>query len=172
MKSGGFKMIPSFDKSAGTPDLIFARPDLQLIVRPYKWLLGSLYFMNFENGGQTVVSPVWPVPASLKCRCTWNSRKNPTAGMCAVKKQKEYLVSLQLECTVGWAKQDLWGLGKLSLYQNDSSIGRSFWQKNSQLQYTMTLLQGPKDPVLSTLVYSAVYTTKKLVTTHIDILKL
>ena len=29
----------------------------------------------------------------------------------------------------------------------------SFWQKDKLLQYTMTLLQGPKDPVLPTLTY-------------------
>ena len=28
-----------------------------------------------------------------------------------------------------------------------------FWQKDSLLKYTMTLLQGPKDPVLPTLMY-------------------
>ena len=33
------------------------------------------------------------------------------------------------------------------------AIGESFWQKESFLQYTMTLLQGPKDPVLTTLIY-------------------
>ena len=32
-------------------------------------------------------------------------------------------------------------------------MGESFWQKESLLQYTMTMLQGPKDPVLPTLVY-------------------
>ena len=41
---------------------------------------------------------------------------------------------------------------KLSFCQNDSPIGGSFWQKDSLLQYTMTLLQGPKDPILPTLV--------------------
>ena len=29
-------------------------------------------------------------------------------------------------------------------------MGESFWQKESLLKYTMTLLQGPKDPVLPT----------------------
>jgi hypothetical protein len=32
-------------------------------------------------------------------------------------------------------------------------MGESFWQKESLLQYSMTLLQGPKDPVLPTLNY-------------------
>ena len=40
---------------------------------------------------------------------------------------------------------------KLSFCQNDSPIGGSVWQKDSLLQFTMTLLQGPKDPVLPTL---------------------
>ena len=43
--------------------------------------------------------------------------------------------------------------GKLSFCQNDPAMGESFWQKESLLQYTMTLLQGPKDPVLLTLIY-------------------
>ena len=30
-------------------------------------------------------------------------------------------------------------------------MGESFWQKDSLLKYTMTLFQGPKDPVLPTL---------------------
>ena len=33
---------------------------------------------------------------------------------------------------------------KLSFCQNDPPMGESFWQKKSLLQYTMTLLQGPK----------------------------
>ena len=41
----------------------------------------------------------------------------------------------------------------LSFCQNDPPMGESFWQKESLLQYTMTQLQGPKDHVLSTLVY-------------------
>ena len=41
---------------------------------------------------------------------------------------------------------------KLSFFQNDPLMGESFWQKESLLQYTMTLLQGPKDPVMPTLV--------------------
>ena len=41
----------------------------------------------------------------------------------------------------------------LSFCQNDSPIGGLFWQKDSLLQYTMTLLQGPKDHVLPTLLY-------------------
>ena len=48
--------------------------------------------------------------------------------------------------TLGLAKQDLWGLG---------AVGESFWQKESLLQYTITLLQGPKDLVLPTLAYTA-----------------
>ena len=47
---------------------------------------------------------------------------------------------------------------KLSFCQNDSSIGGSFWQKDS-LQYTMTLLQDPKDPVLPSLIYTYHYQT-------------
>ena len=39
--------------------------------------------------------------------------------------------------------------------QNDSLIGGTFWEKDSFLQYTMTLLQGPKYPVLPTLTYTA-----------------
>ena len=31
-------------------------------------------------------------------------------------------------------------------------IGGSFWQKHSLLQQTMTLLQGPKDPVFPSLI--------------------
>ena len=34
-------------------------------------------------------------------------------------------------------------------------MGESFRQKENLLQYTMTLLQGPKDPVLPTLPYIA-----------------
>ena len=40
---------------------------------------------------------------------------------------------------------------QLSFCQNDPQMGESFWPKESLLQYTMTLLQGPKDPVLPTL---------------------
>ena len=39
--------------------------------------------------------------------------------------------------------------------QNDLPKKKSFWQKDSLLQYTMTLLQGPKDPVLPTLMLIA-----------------
>ena len=42
---------------------------------------------------------------------------------------------------------------KLSFCQNDPPMEESFCQKESLLQYTMTLLQGPKDPVLPTLIY-------------------
>ena len=47
-------------------------------------------------------------------------------------------------------------LAKLKLWIVDINtrvgpIGESFWQKESLLQYTMTLLQSPKDPVLPTL---------------------
>ena len=42
---------------------------------------------------------------------------------------------------------------KLSFCQNDDPMGESFWKKESLLQYTMTLLQGPKDRVLPTLTY-------------------
>ena len=59
---------------------------------------------------------------------------------------------------LGLAKQDLWGLEAVIVYcstlsycQNDPPMGESFWQKESLLQYAMTLLQGPKDPVLPTL---------------------
>ena len=31
-------------------------------------------------------------------------------------------------------------------------MGESFWQKESLLKYTMTLLQGPKDPILPSLI--------------------
>ena len=41
--------------------------------------------------------------------------------------------------------------GALEQSHSDSPIGSSFWQKYSLLQYTMTLLQGPKDPVFPTL---------------------
>ena len=41
---------------------------------------------------------------------------------------------------------------KLYFCQNDPPMGESFWQKKNLLQYTMTLLQGPKDPVLPTLI--------------------
>ena len=40
---------------------------------------------------------------------------------------------------------------KLFFCQNDPPMRESFWQKKSLLQYTMTLLEGPKDPVLPTL---------------------
>ena len=49
-----------------------------------------------------------------------------------------------------WSRVIVYG-SKLFLCQNDSPIGRSFWHKDSLLQYAMTLLQGPKDPVLPTL---------------------
>ena len=57
---------------------------------------------------------------------------------------------------------------KLSFCQNDPPLAGglgglwptrfspnwgSFWQKDSFLQYTMTQLQGPKDPVLPILMY-------------------
>ena len=45
---------------------------------------------------------------------------------------------------------------KLSFCQNDSPIGGSLWQKDSLLQYTMILPQGPKDPVLPTLTYMSI----------------
>ena len=61
---------------------------------------------------------------------------------------------------LGLAKQDLWGLEAVIVYcstlsycQNDPPMGESFWQKEGLLQYTMTLLQGPKNPVLPTLTY-------------------
>ena len=41
--------------------------------------------------------------------------------------------------------------GKPFFRQNDPHIGGSFWQMNSLLQQTMTLLQGPKDPILPSL---------------------
>ena len=43
---------------------------------------------------------------------------------------------------------------KLSFCQNDPPMGESFCQKESLLQYTMTLLLvlGPKDPVLPTII--------------------
>ena len=37
------------------------------------------------------------------------------------------------------------------------AMGESFWQKESLLQYTMTLLQGPKHPVLPTLINMPFY---------------
>ena len=46
---------------------------------------------------------------------------------------------------------------KLSFCQNDPPMGESFWQKESLLQYTMTLLQGPKDPVLPILMDIVMY---------------
>ena len=46
---------------------------------------------------------------------------------------------------------------QLSFRRNDppppQAMGESFWQKESLLQYTMTLLQGPRDPVLHTLIH-------------------
>ena len=72
-----------------------------------------------------------------------------------------------MRLTLGWTKQDVWGLGvivycsKLSFFQNDSPIGGSFWQKNSLLQYTRTVLQGPKDPVLPTLAKIGMYLLSK-----------
>ena len=35
------------------------------------------------------------------------------------------------------------------------AIRESIWQKESLLQYTKTLLQGPKDPVLATLMITS-----------------
>ena len=65
-------------------------------------------------------------------------------------------------CTLGWVKKNLWGLGVGSYYIvvrfpllkgfSHLCIGGPFWQKGSLLEYTMTLLQGPKDPVLPTLI--------------------
>ena len=56
-------------------------------------------------------------------------------------------------CKLGLAKQDLWGLeavivhcSKLYFCQNDPPTGKSFWQKESLLQYTLTLLKGSKYP--------------------------
>ena len=43
---------------------------------------------------------------------------------------------------------------KLFFCQNDSPIGGTFWKKDSLLQYTITLLQGPKDTALPTLTYT------------------
>ena len=50
-------------------------------------------------------------------------------------------------------KVKFYGLLRIyDLYQvDDSPIGGSFWEKDSLLQYTMTLLQGPQFPVLPTL---------------------
>ena len=56
-------------------------------------------------------------------------------------------------------KPDLWGpwrrvmvhRRKPSLCQNDPHIGGSFWHSEGLLRCTMTLLQGPKDPVLPNL---------------------
>ena len=42
---------------------------------------------------------------------------------------------------------------KLSFCKNDPPIGGSLWQKEGLLQYIMTLIQGPKDPVLPTLMF-------------------
>ena len=44
---------------------------------------------------------------------------------------------------------------KLSFCQNDPSMGVILAKKENLLQHTMTLLQGPKDPVLPTLTYTA-----------------
>ena len=64
------------------------------------------------------------------------------------------------EYSRGLAKQDLWGLGaesyycsKLTFCQSDPPKGESFWQKESFLQYTTTLLKGTKDPVLPTQIF-------------------
>ena len=58
--------------------------------------------------------------------------------------------------TLGLAKRDLWGLGAESWIvvarYAFAKIGGSFWQKHNLLKQTMTLLQGPKDPVLPTLI--------------------
>jgi len=51
--------------------------------------------------------------------------------------------------TLGWAKPDLWGLRGESWY-----IVGSFWHSEGLLCCTMTLLQGPKDPVLPNLTYT------------------
>ena len=55
-----------------------------------------------------------------------------------------------------WSRVIVYG-SKLFLCQNDSPIGRSFWQNDSMLQYTTTLLQGPKDPILPTLMFMGNY---------------
>ena len=62
-------------------------------------------------------------------------------------------MSVCLVCLVGWAKQDFCGLeavimyrSNLSFCQNYSPIEEYFWQKDSLLQYTMTLLQGFAHP--------------------------
>ena len=47
---------------AGKPELIFARPDLQLIVRSLQMITRQPLIYEFGNPGQTAV---WPVPASL-----------------------------------------------------------------------------------------------------------
>jgi hypothetical protein len=80
----------------------------------------------------------------------------------------EWFFTRYLELRLGGTKQDLWGLGaevrivycsKLSFRQNDylCHIGGSLWQKDSLLQYTMTLLTGPKNPVLPTLAKIGTY---------------
>ena len=51
--------------------------------------------------------------------------------------------------TLGWAKPDLWGLRGESW-----CIIGSFWHSEGLLRCTMTLLQGPKDPVLPNLTYT------------------
>ena len=63
--------------------------------------------------------------------------------------------------TLGWAKQDLWGIGAViscivtsfSFAKMILPLGDHFGKRTAGLQYTMTLLQGPKDPVLPTLLY-------------------
>ena len=57
--------------------------------------------------------------------------------------------------TLGLAKRDLWGLGAESWFVLASLpfAQRSPGHKDSLLQQIMTLLQGPKDPVLPSLMY-------------------
>jgi hypothetical protein len=58
---------------------------------------------------------------------------------------------------LGLAKRDLWGLGAEPWFVVASDAfakmilqwGESYWQKHSLIQQTMTLLQGPKDPIFS-----------------------
>ena len=52
----------NFRHHLGTPEQIFGKPDLHVIVRPFKWFLGFLYFMDLENRGQTAA---WPGTASM-----------------------------------------------------------------------------------------------------------
>ena len=59
-------------------------------------------------------------------------------------------------CLGPWSRVIVY-CSKLSFCQNDPPIGESFWQKESLLQYTMTLLQGPKDAVLPTLMFIPEY---------------